>query len=89
MGASNKLTNAEFKTFQDALVGLRTSPEGAKDILAYMEKMNNLMLLRNKFLNKYEELHGTPKGRDAVKFEQAWTGYVLSRPELYKFGGNK
>lgn len=90
MGASNKLTNAEFKTFQDALVGLRTSPEGAKDILAYMEKMNNLMLLRNKFLNKYEELHGTtPKGRDAVKFEQAWTNYVLGRPELYKFGGRK
>lgn len=89
MGNSQKLTNKEFETFQNALVGLRTSPEGAKDILAYMEKMNDLMLLRNKFLNKYEELHGTPEGRDAVKFEQAWTGYVLSRPELYKFGGNK
>lgn len=90
MGSANKLTNAEFKTFQDSLVGLRTSPEGIKEIYKYMEKLNKIVQARVEFLDDYEqELGHTPHGRDAVRFEKEWFKFVKDNPSLYKYEGPK
>lgn len=90
MGSANKLTNAEFKTFQDSLVGLRTSPEGIKEIYKYMEKLNKIVQARVMFLDDYEQTLGhTPHGRDAVRFEREWFKFVKDNPSLYKYEGPK
>lgn len=90
MGSANKLTNAEFKTFQDALVGLRSSPQGIAEIYKYMEKLNRIVQERAAFLNDYEdELGHTPHGRDVVRFEKEWFEHVKRHPDLYKYTGPK
>lgn len=90
MGSANKLTNAEFKTFQDALVGLRSSPQGIAEIYKYMEKLNKIVQERAAFLGDYEEELGhTPHGRDAVRFEKEWFEHVKRHPDLYKYTGPK
>ena len=90
MGSANKLTNAEFKTFQDALVGLRSSPQGIAEIYKYMEKLNRIVQERAAFLGDYEEELGhTPHGRDAVRFEKEWFEHVKRHPDLYKYTGPK
>jgi len=90
MGSANKLTNTEFKTFQDALVGLRSSPQGIAEIYKYMEKLNKIVQERAAFLSDYEdELGHTPHGRDAVRFEKEWFDHVKRHPDLYKYTGPK
>lgn len=90
MGSANKLTNTEFKTFQDALVGLRTSPKGIEEIYKYMTKLNKIVQERANFLQDYtEELGHTPHGRDAVRFEKEWFEFVKRHPQLYKYEGPK
>lgn len=88
MGSANKLTNTEFKTFQDALVGLRTSPQGIAEIYKYMSKLNKIVQERANFLEDYTaELGHTPHGRDAVRFEKEWFEFVKRHPSLYKYEG--
>jgi hypothetical protein len=90
MGSANKLTNAEFKTFQDALVGLRSSPQGIAEIYKYMEKLNRLVQHRADFLDKYTELLGhTPHKNDTVRFEKEWFKHVQENPGLYSYDGPK
>lgn len=88
MGSANKLTNTEFKTFQDALVGLRTSPQGIAEIYKYMTKLNKIVQERANFMEDYTaELGHTPHGRDAVRFEKEWFEFVKRHPQLYKYEG--
>lgn len=88
MGSAQKLTNAEFKTFQDALVGLRTSPQGIQEIYKYMKKLNNLVQERANFLEDYTaELGHTPHKHDVVRFEKEWFNHVKAHPQLYKYEG--
>lgn len=90
IGPSNKITNKEFEAFQQAFMSLRTSPEGVKKIMDYMDKLNKLAIVRNKFLEEYEISHGKEiKGRDIVKFQKAWGDFVEKRPTLYKFTEDK
>jgi len=86
MGSAQKLTNTEFKTFQDALVGLRITPEGILSIYKYMEKLNKLVQERNAFLLEYEDLtKGTKHENDVAQFESQWFNYLKAHPEWYSF----
>lgn len=88
LGAAQRITNAEFKTFQDALVSLRTSPQGIQEIYKYLKKLNNLAQERANFLQDYtEELGHTPHRNDVVRFEKEWLNHVKSYPQLYKYEG--
>lgn len=90
IGPGNRMTQAEFTRFNNALLNLRTTAGGAKKILNYMEKLNQLAVDRNEFMQHFKQKEtGARHQFDVNVAEDAWNRYLLKNPELYHFAGGE
>ena len=88
IGPGNRMTNAEFTRFNKALLSMRMTAGGVKKVLGYMEKLNQLALDRNEFMQHFREQEAGKGHQFSVNVaEDAWTKWLMKHPESFKFEG--
>lgn len=86
----SRIAVSEFNKFNDALLNLRTTGQGAKQIIDYMEKINKMLELKNEYMQEYRNgMAGTKYQFDMNAFQRNWEKVLEKHPELYKFDEEK